>query len=180
MSSTTDNVPPSGFMPRLRLSARLEDYIGVGQKAQSALSRYMRFLWAGLRRGHVGLLFGRANRELHDQAFADWYSSASHNIAQFEATTAVPGLVASAHGIVLDLGPGAGIQLPHFDASKVEHIYGVEPNTSFRRAFLDRLQTSKVGLDGKYTLIPCGIEDREVLARYGLGEGSVDCVLSAQ
>lgn len=92
----------------------------------------------------------------------------------------MPQLVASAHGVVLDLGPGTGNQLERFDASKIEHVYGVEPNTAFTKPLMERLRTTKLGQDGKYTLIPCGIEDEETLARFGVVEGSVDCIVSVQ
>lgn len=106
--------------------------------------------------------------------------SLGHNFIAFESTTPVPSLVASAHGVVVDLGPGAGTQLDRFDASRVEHIYGVEPNTAFAPAFADRLRATALGQDGKYTLVSCGVEDSEALARVGVVEGSVDCVVSMQ
>lgn len=86
----------------------------------------------------------------------------------------------SAYGTVLDLGPGTGNQLDRFDASKINHVYGVEPNTAFTEPFMKRLQESKLGQDGKYTLIPCGIEDGRVLDSFGVVEGSVDCIVSMQ
>lgn len=107
-------------------------------------------------------------------------SSSGHNFIAFESTTPVPSLVASAHGVVLDLGPGAGTQLNRFNAARVEHVYGVEPNTAFAPAFADRLRETALGQDGKYTLVSCGIEDGEALARFGVVEGSVDCVVSMQ
>lgn len=103
-----------------------------------------------------------------------------HNFIAFESTTPVPSLVASAHGVILDLGPGAGTQLHRFDAARVEHIYGVEPNTAFAPAFADRLRETALGQDGKYTLVSCGVEDGETLSRFGVVEGSVDCVVSMQ
>lgn len=103
-----------------------------------------------------------------------------HNFIAYESTTAVPSLVVKAHGIVLDLGPGAGTQLDRFDPARVAHVYGVEPNTAFAPAFNDRLRETALGQDGKYTLVPCGIEDGEALARYGVVEGSVDCVVCMQ
>ncbi|KAH8785488.1 S-adenosyl-L-methionine-dependent methyltransferase, partial [Diaporthe sp. PMI_573] len=84
------------------------------------------------------------------------------------------------HGIVLDLGPGAGTQLDRFNAARVAHAYGVEPNTAFAPAFNDRLRETALGLDGKYTLVPCSVEDGEALARFGVVEGSIDCVVCMQ
>lgn len=88
--------------------------------------------------------------------------------------------MSSARGTVLDLGPGTGNQLDRFDASKVDHVYGVEPNTAFTERFVKRLQECKLGQDGKYTLVPCGIENHEVLHRFGIAEESVDCIVSMQ
>lgn len=82
--------------------------------------------------------------------------------------------------MVLDLGPGAGTQLHRFDAARVAHVYGVEPNTAFAPQFNDRLRELPLGQDGKYTLVSCGVEDGEVLARFGIVEGSMDCVVSTQ
>lgn len=94
--------------------------------------------------------------------------------------TPVPALVASAHGTVLELGPGSGNQLSRFDAAKITHVYGVEPNLAFTQMLTDRLRETKLGQDGKYTLIPCGLEDEQTLARFGIVDGSVDCVVSMQ
>lgn len=80
--------------------------------------------------------------------------------------------------MVLDLGPGAGTQLDRFNSARIAHIYGVEPNTAFAPAFTDRLR--ELGQEDKYTLVSCGVEDGEVLARFGVVEGSIDCVVSMQ
>jgi hypothetical protein len=56
----------------------------------------------------------------------------------------------------------------------------VEPNTAFAPAFNDRLRETALGLDGKYTLVPCSVEDGEALARFGVVEGSIDCVVCMQ
>ena len=89
-------------------------------------------------------------------------------------------LVPAAHGTVLDLGPGAGTQLDRFDAARVDRIFGVEPNTAFAPAFNNRLRETALGQDGKYTLVPCGVEDAETLAQYGVVDGSIDCVVCMQ
>lgn len=106
--------------------------------------------------------------------------NSEHGFAAYESTQPVPHLVASAHGVVLDLGPGTGIQLSRFDPTKIEHVYGVEPNVAFREGFLKKLRADKLGVDGKYTLINCGLEDTDVLEGFGVREGSLDCVVSMQ
>ncbi|KAL2272117.1 hypothetical protein FJTKL_08211, partial [Diaporthe vaccinii] len=175
--SSPDTATPRGLLPP-GLRRRLEGYFGIHSRFQAAAWFYAKDIWAHLRRGQLDVLF--RNRELRDHAFAEFYQAERHNFIAFESTTPVPSLVASAHGVVVDLGPGAGTQLDRFDASRVEHIYGVEPNTAFAPAFADRLRETALGQDGKYTLVSCGVEDGEALARFGLVEGSVDCVVSMQ
>lgn len=146
----------------------------------SCYADYLRGLWLNLRHGHLSVLFGKPNHDTREQAFAACYSSLSKPFTDFESTTIVPDLVADAHGIVLDLGPGSGNQIERFDAAKIERVYGVEPNTAFTDFFLNRLAGTKLGVDGKYTLIHCGIEESDKLARFGIVENSVDCVVSMQ
>lgn len=90
----------------------------------------------------------------------------------------IPELVASAHGTVLELGPGTGGQFPRYDKSRVKHIYGVEPNKSMIPFLYDTAK--QTGLTNVYTAVAAGIEDLETLRKCGLDEGSVDCVLSIQ
>lgn len=112
------------------------------------------------------------------------FSFQGHGFAEYEATGPVPRLVASAHGVVLDLGPGTGSQLDRFDAARVAHVYGVEPNAAFREGFLARLRSTPLGVDGKYTLVNAALEDIGGDDLPGgmsvVREGGVDCVVSMQ
>lgn len=90
----------------------------------------------------------------------------------------MPSLVASAHGVVLEVGPGMGSQLDRFDKSKIDHIYGVEPNPSFVPRLLAEVETT--GLQEKYTLILGFVEDEDLLAKNGLKENSVDSIVCLQ
>lgn len=172
---------------------------------------YLRNLWTRLRQGHFGALVGRANDQVRERAFAQFYQSVSryfpfpslsssipsnrfclthlffpqgHGFAEYEATGPVPRLVASAHGVVLDLGPGTGNQLDRFDAARVAHVYGVEPNAAFREGFLARLRSTPLGVGGKYTLVNAALEDIVGDDLPGgmsvVREGGVDCVVSMQ
>lgn len=86
-------------------------------------------------------------------------------------------MISSAHGIVIELGPAAGNQLPRFDQSKVTKLYGVEPNVSF--ADVLRAKAVECGFTEEgFVPVFCGIEDRVVLEGYGIGRESVDCVTS--
>ncbi len=92
----------------------------------------------------------------------------------------MPALVASAHGVVLELGPGTGTQLPRFTPSRITHIYGVEPNTAFAGVLATTLSERAPELKGRYTAIFSPVEDAAALAEYGVVAGSVDCVVSMQ
>jgi SAM-dependent methyltransferase len=91
------------------------------------------------------------------------------------SSTSVPSLVASAHGVVIEVGPGVGTQLDRFDKSKIDHIYGVELNPAFVSPLLAEVETAK--LQGKYTVILGAVEDERLLAEYGLKAGSVDSIV---
>jgi SAM-dependent methyltransferase len=91
------------------------------------------------------------------------------------SSTSVPSLVASAHGVVLEVGPGGGTQLDRFDKSKIDHVYGVELNPEFIKPLLSEVDA--VGLEGKYTVIAGSVEDEALLAEYGLKAGTLDSVV---
>lgn len=91
------------------------------------------------------------------------------------SSTSVPSLVALAHGVVLEVGPGMGSQLDRFDKSKIDHIYGVELNPAFVSPLL--AEVDKAELQGKYTVIAGAVEDKNLLAQHGLSAGSVDSIV---
>lgn len=94
----------------------------------------------------------------------------------FEASsTSVPSLVASAHGVVLEVGPGVGSQLDRFDKSKIDHIYGVELNPAFVPPLLAEVE--KAGLQGNYTIISGAVGDERLLVEHGIKAGSVDSIV---
>ncbi|KAK3941963.1 S-adenosyl-L-methionine-dependent methyltransferase [Diplogelasinospora grovesii] len=139
---------------------------------------FLAIFWARIRNSNLTSL-SQTFQTARDQSFAQWYKVFSDDFVRYECTTNVPELVASCHGLVLELGPGAGNQLPRFDASRIKHIYGVEPNTGFAGVLADRLKEIPE-LGAKYTPVFCAVENRAELARQGLTPGSVDCVLSMQ
>ena len=60
----------------------------------------------------------------------------------------------------------------------ITKIYGVEPNENLLPAL--RQTIKETGLSDIYTIVPCGLEDFDRLREYGILEGSVDTVMSAQ
>lgn len=71
-----------------------------------------------------------------------------------------------------------GSQLDRFEKSKIDHLYGVEPNPAFVKPLLAQVETA--GLQGKYTLILGYVEDDALLAKYGLKESSLDSIVCMQ
>ncbi|KAL9583191.1 MAG: hypothetical protein Q9203_005186, partial [Teloschistes exilis] len=78
-------------------------------------------------------------------------------LAHGELSTPLPSLVFSAHGTVLEIGPGSGNQLPRYDPTKITKIYGIEPCTDLHPAL--REAAKKAGLGDVYTIVPCSVED---------------------
>ena len=92
--------------------------------------------------------------------------------------TAVPSLVSFASGVVLELGPGLGSQLPRYNKAKVKKIYGVEPVLALHEPLRQKIKAS--GLTDIYEVIPCGVEDGAELEKYGIMPGTIDTLLSIQ
>lgn len=115
---------------------------------------------------------------VRDQIFSNLWLRLQSTLFANELSTALPGLVAQASGTILEIGPGSGNQLCRYNKEKVERIYGVEPNAGLHAAL--REEVKKCGLSDVYTLLECGIENGEMLARYGVEADSVDTVLSVQ
>ena len=84
----------------------------------------------------------------------------------------------SAYGRVIELGPGSGNQIHRYDSSRVELIYGIEPNASYRDVIAAKVE--KAGLKDKYKLLTCGLEDSDILQKESVEEGSMDTILSIQ
>ncbi|MCJ1476582.1 hypothetical protein MMC13_005248 [Lambiella insularis] len=116
--------------------------------------------------------------ELKARAFAKFWLAWGPQFTTNENESAVPSLVASAYGTVLELGPGSGNQLPRMDRSKITKIYGVEPVASLHPAL--RLSIKKNKLDDVYQIVPCGIEAEKDIKKYGVAPGSIDTILSVQ
>ena len=104
--------------------------------------------------------------------------STDESVAAIELETDVPKLVSEAHGTVLEVGPGSGNQLPRYDISKIDRIYGVEPNVNLHDAL--RSNIKKHGCSDVYTIVPCGVEDLDKLREYGIKPESIDTVVSVQ
>ena len=98
--------------------------------------------------------------------------------AEGDKETAVPALVSGASGIVLELGPGIGSQLPRYNTSKITKIYGVEPNVELHNSLRENIKIS--GLIDIYEIVACGVKDVVELNKHGIVLGSIDTILSVQ
>jgi SAM-dependent methyltransferase len=98
--------------------------------------------------------------------------------AEGEKETAVPALVSEASGVVLEIGPGIGSQLPRYNTSNITKVYGVEPNIDLHKYLREKVKAS--GLTDVYEIVPCGVEDVVELKKHGIVLGSIDTVLSIQ
>ena len=96
--------------------------------------------------------------------------------AEVEEDSPVPSLIYEAYGMVLELGPGDGQQIGRLDPSKITKIYGIEPNLALHPEL--RTSIAKAGLENIYTIVPCGIEDRAELRKYGIESEGMDTILS--
>ncbi|EPS39336.1 hypothetical protein H072_6865 [Dactylellina haptotyla CBS 200.50] len=86
--------------------------------------------------------------------------------------------ISQAYGIVLDLGPGTGFTVCHFDRSKTTKIFGIEPNKNFHPALKKAVE--EAGLADIYTIIGTGVEDAETLKSFGIEEGSIDSIVACK
>ena len=76
-------------------------------------------------------------------------------------------VVPLAHGTVLEIGVGTGLNLPHYDASRVDKVYGLDPSEQSWRLAGERVQ----GLDFDVEFI--GLPGEQI----PLEDNSVDTVM---
>jgi ubiquinone/menaquinone biosynthesis C-methylase UbiE len=77
-------------------------------------------------------------------------------------------LLSAAHGDVLEIGVGPGVNFVHYDAAAVKKLYALEPNTGMVRLADDRRRAAK--LDVEFIDLPG--------ERIPLPNGSIDTVVS--
>ncbi|KAJ5133921.1 hypothetical protein N7476_002858 [Penicillium atrosanguineum] len=136
---------------------------------------YKAFKEAFRKDGFASLAYPQRVREA---AVAKLFITHSDGFIAYENTTVVPSLVRSAQGRILELGPGPGNQIQRFVPSLVDFIYAVDPNPNYGDTIAAKVK--KLGLQDKYKLLACGVEDSDILIMEGITEGSMDTVLSIQ
>lgn len=76
-------------------------------------------------------------------------------------------LVPRAHGRVLEIGIGTGLNLPHYDARHVQHVHGVDPAPQMQKKALQRAAKTGIPIE----TVPLIVE------QIGAAEASYDCVV---
>lgn len=105
-----------------------------------------------------------------------WFGPRSRQVV---GGTVTPLLENNLHGVVLDIGPGAGGWLDLYAQAMnpgVSKIYGVEPNKGLHAQL--RANAVKAGLGDVYEIIGSGAE--ELGSKGGVQKGSVDTIVTVQ
>ncbi|SPO27662.1 uncharacterized protein UTRI_04301_B [Ustilago trichophora] len=89
-------------------------------------------------------------------------------------------LLHSAYGRILEVGAGAGDSVGHYDASKIERLFCLEPYEPLRRQLIAKLDS--LHLSNKSTVIPVGLEktQRHALLQAGVEPESLDTIVLFQ
>ncbi|RAL03185.1 EstA precursor [Aspergillus ibericus CBS 121593] len=73
----------------------------------------------------------------------------------------IPPILSHASGIVLDVGPGTGTQMPLLRSPAIQTIYGAEPCHGLHAEL--RARAISEGLSDKYYILPCGVEASDLI-----------------
>src|SRR5437764_6165548 len=84
-------------------------------------------------------------------------------------------LVSQAKGRIMEVGPGTGETVKYYDKSKVDIVYGVEPDLVSIASL--NAQLVKHGLLEKYKVLPFGVKDTNMMDGTGVVSGSIDTVV---
>ncbi|KAL2372554.1 hypothetical protein RJ035_003427 [Blastomyces gilchristii] len=152
-------------------SERVESIVEPGKLLVG--SAYLVLLETVFRRGEVLAPIFRL-QQVRDEAFSRFWINISGARDPVEAprvgsSALIPPLLATADGIVLDIGPGTGTQTPLFTNSNLIRMYGAEPCQGLHKDLMAKIEAC--GLDGKYQILPCSAERKELypaLGREGL------------
>lgn len=85
----------------------------------------------------------------------------------------IPPILRTASGIVLDIGPGTGTQMPLLTSPSITALYGAEPCKSLHSSI--RAKALAENISAKYHIVPTGVAARELIpALRATGTGVVD------
>lgn len=84
-------------------------------------------------------------------------------------------LVSQAKGRILEIGAGTGETIKYYDKSKIDVIYGVEPDLDALSEL--RKKVAKHDMIEKYEIVPFGVEDEKRMTDAGIIPGSIDTIV---
>ncbi|EEP79403.1 predicted protein [Uncinocarpus reesii 1704] len=93
----------------------------------------------------------------------------------------MPPLLATASGVILDIGPGTGTQMPLFTNPNIKAMYGAEPAEGLHVDL--RAKIEHCNLSSKYQILHCGAESSSLLPALDkagfkdLGSGVFDTIV---
>ncbi|KAI9929872.1 hypothetical protein ASPWEDRAFT_35088 [Aspergillus wentii DTO 134E9] len=148
-----------------------------GQLLAAAMSNYVRVSFeAVFQRGQVLAPLFKTDK-LRDESFARFWVKFTSNREQalknsepptpnnnepqsappraLMSSDLIPPILAKAFGIVLDVGPGTGTQMPLLLSPAIKAIYGAEPCVGLHKELRARAQAE--GLSDKYHILPCSV-----------------------
>ncbi|KAL2851739.1 S-adenosyl-L-methionine-dependent methyltransferase [Aspergillus pseudodeflectus] len=175
---------------RLTTQQWLQALIEPGFILSKAMSYYIQTNIKAILRGQVLAPILRS-QELRDEAFGRFWVAFSSNRADPQptldadsqpqaqiqspldeiqnSTELIPSILAQASGLVLDVGPGTGTQMPLLKSPSIKAIYGAEPCVGLHAEL--RKRAVDEGLGAKYTILPCSVVQKELgaeLEKHGL------------
>ncbi|KAJ5177119.1 uncharacterized protein N7482_002996 [Penicillium canariense] len=154
-----------------------------------AMSYYFQVCTEAVKSGQVLAPITQTSR-LRDEAFGRFWiafstnreeenstaTSASNEPEEAELTGSsalIPPLLKTASGIVLDIGPGTGTQMPLLRSPAITAIYGAEPCIGLHKEL--RAKALAEGLGSKYHVLHCGAASSELIpALEATGTGVAD------
>ncbi|KAG2416173.1 hypothetical protein HFD88_007366 [Aspergillus terreus] len=177
----------------------IQSLVEPGQLLFWAMTYYVRVnLDAVFKRGQVLAPLLQTSK-LRDEAFGKFWVAFSTTRADAQSTQQppaldaaptpvqcssdlIPPLLARASGIVLDVGPGTGTQMPYLRSPAIRAIYGAEPCAGLHAEL--RARADAEGLGAKYHVVPASVVAAELvpaLEKEGLsaadGAGVFDTII---
>ncbi|CAG8899644.1 unnamed protein product [Penicillium egyptiacum] len=150
-----------------------------------AMSHYIRVCAEAVFKNGQLLAPFTQTRRLRDEAFGRFWiefstprqmSSDPNNkeIPELVGSSAlIPPILRTASGIVLDIGPGTGTQMPLLTSPAITALYGAEPCKSLHCSLSTKAQAEKIS--SKYHIVPTGVAADELIpALRATGTGVVD------